>query len=728
MLFRASVVSLLACLAVAAGAAPQAYWIEAKPADAGEAVIREAIVKAGFAGPEATAQSLLATADAAPGTPAAGLARLAAGLELVEAGQHEAALAALRHPEVAATPLHDHALFGVARALESRKDPAAAAAYLAVADARPEGPLACVGLFRAADVAASFGDAAGARAAAQRALDSCPTQAPHALLEMAQALEKLGDRKAAAAAYDRLDREFPASAQARSAQPRLAALASLLPALPPAERDARTLAKALALFGTSQWSAALPLFRALKARPLPRADSDLVRLRLARVYLNLKRTRDAEAELRTVPADSPHAAEAAFYRARAAAARSRQPDAYEAVAATYAGTPWGEEALLALANHYQKDARDEEALPYYRRLLAEYPEGSYADRAAWRVGWGDYRQGRYAEAARTLEDTARRRKATSFTPGMLYWAGRAKQALGDTPGARALMFEVEARFRHSYHGLRAGEALLTLPRGPRPDPTAPIVPLDPAQTVPEPQLTRVRLLLLIDRDDEAYDELSGLPSSPLVHATRAMIDHRRGRLRPAIVSMKRAYPEWVSEAGAGLPPEAWRVLFPLEFDRLLREKAAEEGLDASLVASLICQESTFNPGAVSSAGARGLMQVIPPTGRALARQLGRRYRTNDLLSPEVSLDYGTLYLRQMIDRFGGRVERVLAAYNAGPHRVDAWTAGRPEISEEEFVESIPFSETRHYVMTVLANREHYRRLYGLGSRAAAPAPAQAYAP
>jgi soluble lytic murein transglycosylase len=109
----------------------------------------------------------------------------------------------------------------------------------------------------------------------------------------------------------------------------------------------------------------------------------------------------------------------------------------------------------------------------------------------------------------------------------------------------------------------------------------------------------------------------------------------------------------------------------------------------------------------------------------LARQLGLRYRSNDLLSPAVSLDFGTLYLRQMLERFGGRVERVLAAYNAGPQRVDAWIAGRPDMSEEEFVESIPFSETRHYVMTVLANREHYRRLYGLGPTPAAPALAQA---
>jgi soluble lytic murein transglycosylase len=104
----------------------------------------------------------------------------------------------------------------------------------------------------------------------------------------------------------------------------------------------------------------------------------------------------------------------------------------------------------------------------------------------------------------------------------------------------------------------------------------------------------------------------------------------------------------------------------------------------------------------------------------MARQLGlRRFRTSQLHDPETSLAVGTLYLRQMLDRFDGRVERALAAYNAGPHRVEAWTAGRPGIGTEEFIETIPFTETRTYVKIVLGAREQYRRVYGLPT--AAPA-------
>jgi soluble lytic murein transglycosylase-like protein len=143
-------------------------------------------------------------------------------------------------------------------------------------------------------------------------------------------------------------------------------------------------------------------------------------------------------------------------------------------------------------------------------------------------------------------------------------------------------------------------------------------------------------------------------------------------------------------------------------------------VDPALVAALILQESSFDKEALSRAGARGLMQVMPATGRRIARAKGRRFRRAALHDPETSLDFGTHYLRQMSERYPGAVEKVLAAYNAGPHRVDAWTAERGELPAEEFIESIPFSETRAYVMIVLASREQYRRLYGLERVAPGP--------
>lgn len=703
-----------------AGAAPaSSYWLEAAPQDSAEAELRDALAKAAFATPAAGAASLRQVSEAHPGTVVSGLAQLAAGLLTLERGRAADAPAFLRHPDIAKTSLADYALLALAQGLEAARDPSAAEIYVAAAEARPEGPVACVAFFRAADALAGSARQTEAVAVLTRATTACPQQQPRALLQIAELRDAQRELKAAAEAYDRLDREFPVSPQAKEAAARLRALASYLPAASADARNARDLRKAIALADADDTTRSIPLLRALLTRRLGREDADLVHLRLGRALLSTKREREGEAQLAAVSDDSPWGAEAAFQRAKVAARRIQRGDPFEAVATRYAGTPWGEEALLSLANFYQKDARDDDALPYYRRLLDGYPQGRYAERAAWRVAWGTYRQGRFDEAAQSLERAARLMPTSPYTPGMLYWAARARLTLGDTERARQLLAETVQRFKNGYHGLLAQQALKRLPAGATAAPALVLrsSSLAPADGIPEPQLTRLRQLLLLDRVDAAFDELKALPPTPASQATIASLESRRGRLRPAITAMKRAYPEYVSQAGDELPDSVWRIIYPLAFGEMLTAKAAEEGLDPALVAGLICQESTFDANAVSVAGARGLMQVMPRTGRTIARAKRVGYSTRALHDPAVAMDFGTHYLRHLMDRFGGRVERVLAAYNAGPERVDAWTASQPDMPAEEFVERIPFTETRIYVMTVLNAREQYRRIYSLAQPA-----------
>jgi soluble lytic murein transglycosylase len=698
--------------AVSARASSSVPWLQATPADAGETAIRDALTQEAFGGPRAQAEELRRRAAASPGTAASGLAQLAAGLLLVDAGRHAEAVSALTHPDVALTALADHALHGLGQAKEAARDSAGAGVtFLAAADARPQGPLVCPALLRAAEAFAEARQLDRALTCLNRALAACPDDEPRLLLRLARVQDARGDRRAAAAAFDRLDADHPASPEAREGQRRWAALLGLLPPMEPQVGVARALKKAMALVEIGRHRDAVPLLRTLLSRKLAPEELELVRVRLGRALLSLGQPRDAQAAFAGVRSGSPADAEVAYEWARYQARRQRSAAPYEAFLARFPATPWAEEALLALANHFQKDARDQEAVPYYRRLLETAPEGRYAPRAAWRVAWADYREGRF-EAAATLLERVARLGTNAASAGFLYWAGRARRELGQVDTARQLLAETVRRFKHTYHGIRARELLAQLPPAAATASTVSPGAAAPAE-VPEPQAARVRQLLLIDRLEEAAEELRTLPPSTTSRATLAWIEWRRGRLRPAIVAMKRAFPEYVSEAGDLLAPEVWRILYPLAFGDLLRTTASEAGLDPALVAALVCQESTFDAGAISRAGARGLMQVIPPTGRQIARDLGLTFRRQALHDPKLSLAFGTHYLKQMIDRFGGRVERALAAYNAGPHRVEAWTAGRPEMSAEEFIESIPFSETRNYVMVVLASQDHYRRLYGL---------------
>jgi len=129
------------------------------------------------------------------------------------------------------------------------------------------------------------------------------------------------------------------------------------------------------------------------------------------------------------------------------------------------------------------------------------------------------------------------------------------------------------------------------------------------------------------------------------------------------------------------------------------------------VASLIRQESEFNPSAISYANAYGLMQLLPQVGREMARQEGiRDFKTYQLLDPQTNIRLGTRYLRQMLDKFGGVQEYALAAYNAGDNRVVDWRAAGPYSGMDEFVESIPFTQTRNYVESILRNEEAYKAM------------------
>lgn len=710
---------LSAALPALAAAAGHGLWMEPQPQNAAESAIRDAVAAPRFDGASARAEALLRISEQNAGTAASGLAQLAAGLILLESGRAAEATSPLGHPDVARTALRGLSLLALAQALEKTRDLGAAAeAYAAAAGGEPA---SCGALLGAAGAFQRAPQLDRAIEAIERVLAACPKQRAEALFALAKAYDAKGDTRAAALAYDRLDRELPASAEAREAAPRLRALLAYLPPSSPAERAARAVKKGLGLFDAGRASEAVAALRAVPAEKLSSGEADLVRVRLGRAFLTTGRLREAELALLAIRPGSAYEAEAAYHLAKIQERRSQRVSAYEPVAARFAGSEWAEEALLALANHYQKDARDEEALPYYRRLLEGYPEGRHVERTTWRVGWGDYRAGRYEQAAAAMEKTARLRPHANVTPALLYWSGRARKELGQVDRARALLDETYRRYKHAYHGIRAREALAQLPPGPYAPPPLLEAASAEREELPAAARERVRQLLLLERFAEAEDELRALTPSPVVQGTLAWLEWKRGRLRPAITALKRAYPEYIGEAGDLLPDEAWRILYPLQYGEILRAKAGEEGLDAALVAALVCQESTFDAGAVSVKGARGLMQIMPPTGRSLARSLGVVYQRHALHQPETSLDFGTRYLRGMLDRFGGRAERALAAYNAGPHRVDAWTAGRPEMSAEEFIESIPFTETRLYVMTILAMQEQYRRIYGLSAEPATAA-------
>ncbi len=388
---------------------------------------------------------------------------------------------------------------------------------------------------------------------------------------------------------------------------------------------------------------------------------------------------------------------------------------------------WFMEGLLSAANMYLLEREYEKAARLYAEVDERFPGGKYAAYAHWKAAWLTYRLGRRDEAKYLFDQQIALYPNSPEVPNALYWRGRVAEAENDTPTARACYSKIVARFTNYYYADRARERLAAI----KAEPAAVLPILDRIATpapasvggplAPPAENLRAQKARLLENGgliDLAIRELqaAGPSQAHWVLAEIARIYEGAGRHYRALQTLKRVLPSYYAWELEALPRPIWEALFPRPFWPDIERYSSENDLDPYLVASLIRQESEFNPDAVSRANAMGLMQLLPRVGRSVARQVKLRgYSTSLLTSPGVNIRLGTRYLRKVLDDHDGSLQYALAAYNAGNHRVAAWQDGAEYADIEEFVESIPFTETREYVQAILRNATMYRRLYGTDS-------------
>jgi soluble lytic murein transglycosylase len=230
--------------------------------------------------------------------------------------------------------------------------------------------------------------------------------------------------------------------------------------------------------------------------------------------------------------------------------------------------------------------------------------------------------------------------------------------------------------------------------------------------VDSPHLAKARLLANAGLNEYIAEEIKADPDSDLWSAlAEAQIYANYGETYRALRALKRALPYATTASIDSIPLAYWHILYPEPYWDTIRAESAKNNLDPYMVASLIRQESEFDPSVISYANAYGLMQLLPSVGKAMAREEGlSHFQTFQLLDPEINIRLGTRYLRQMLDHFGGVEEYALAAYNAGDNRVTDWQSAGPYQGLDEFVESIPFTQTREYVEAIERNQETYKAI------------------
>jgi soluble lytic murein transglycosylase len=669
-----------------------------------------------------------------PAKPEKAIADFARGVRLLQEAKYAEALPLLSADALAGTPLAAYSAYysgiaylNLARASEART------VFSRLRAANPPGFLSEGAALREAETAVAQEDFAGASKIYEE-LSRRKTAAPDAvLLALGRALASAGDKVKAAEAFARLYYEFPLSVLASTAETELDGLRDLRPVRESPARFRLELGRAERLYAARRYAAARDAFQAI--RPLASGDdAELVALRLAESDNFLRRYRQACDGLRPYLDSASRKAEAQFFYLTALRELGEHDEFVErsrALAAAFPTSSWADETLNNLATHFILIDDDDQADSVFRELYTRFPKGPHAERAAWKAGWWAYKHGRHQDAVTFFEGAAGSFPRSDYRPAYLYWSARAREASGDKAGASALLRIVVSDYLNSYYGRLAAKRLgpaaakaaaekpdppVGRPSSPSSDSPEAIAAKPPSDLPVGAPLDVMRLLISLDlleaaRDELLYAQRNGSDSAAL-NATLAWVHNRLGDYRRGIVAMKRAYPGYMSAEAAALPAELLKVIFPIDYWSLIKRYAPARGLDPYLVAALINQESSFLADARSPANAIGLMQLLPSTGRRYARTLRiKRYSTASLTRPEINIQLGTAYFADLVSRLGG-VSYALASYNAGPHRLTTWTAERPGLEGDEFIDDIPFPETQGYVKKILGTAEDYRRLYG----------------
>ncbi|MDQ3159877.1 MAG: lytic transglycosylase domain-containing protein [Pseudomonadota bacterium] len=332
-------------------------------------------------------------------------------------------------------------------------------------------------------------------------------------------------------------------------------------------------------------------------------------------------------------------------------------------------------------------------LPDSARRLAAVPASAYDEKLhEWRVREALTRSDWAAALSATRKMGAEQRKDSRWQ----YFAARTSELTGDASGAQALYRQ--AAQAADFHGFLAADRLQ------QPYALCPWTPVvtatEKAAVARDPRIVRALQLFALDRKSWAVREWNDALSRFSDAQRRIAVDvaQDNGWFDRGVFGL-------VNVGGKRYPDEIrlYRLRFPLHHDSSIRREAARNNLDPAWIAAEIRAESVFDPNARSSADARGLMQVLPGTGAMVAAKIGMPWKGGEsLYDADTNIVLGTAYLRQLMDKYGGKPYQVMAGYNAGPAPLNRWISQRPTMDPDFWIETISYKETRDYVARVLA--------------------------
>lgn len=629
--------------------------------------------------------------------------------------------------------IDDYILFYQGQALEAEgRYIEAAGAYDFIISLYADSSLREKARFRKASALFDSGDFTGAKNEFDGFIEAYPKSSSlaDAIFKSARSSFALNRHSEALRLLKDLYVRFPANKAAVEAHEMLLGLKSAgvdIITLSPKERMMR----ADKLFDAARYRTALNEYSELVKEKNEFSDKALLKTAVANI--RLKKYDRAEKILKGY-LSKPGArkeAEALYWYALSSVRQGREAgllDAEKQLSAKFPGSDERAKALILIGRYY--DGKNPEgALNAYRTVLDEFRESPSAEDAYWTLGWTAYRSGRYDEAYENFtvyqEVMPRGRLLNQFT----YWAGRSAERLGRFKEASDAYESVCGNSTQTYYCLMAGQRLQYQrdpegnieENGAGPDPGAEAGLIEG----PPPVGARAgKEFLTGDARYRAAMELLGLGLTTEAAEEVDLLSKRYSKEKPALLEFAgllydaedyyralRIYRLHFSSVRQD--KEILSIAFPLKLVEMVKRKAPASGAaDPYLVAAVMREESHFNPNAVSPVGAMGLMQIMPSTGRFIAGELGKRgFRLSELLNPDINIELGSWYLGHLLKRFDNDIVLSIAGYNAGPNAAARWAGSLPA-ELDEFIESIPYDETRAYTKRVLKSYMEFIRLSG----------------
>jgi soluble lytic murein transglycosylase len=619
------------------------------------------------------------------------------GLELLEKKQWDDAVATLTEAADAYPEVAPFLRLRIAEAEAARGNVQSAATILSEVVAISDTSAATVARLRLPALYEQLGDAASTDAAWQQtnpiAIDEL-TEAD--FVSMATALAKAGRTDLAMRTRVRLLTTYT---QGRYTEQTFDFLKDELAKLPASEK----VALAAKLARSDRYDQALAL--------LP-ADAPEARATRIRALFNSRNYTTLLAETEGVKLG-----DSALMLLRARAAwRSNNPQVFlaglDALEREFPASRDAVEAKIQRAKYYTTDSPD-----YARAVenLTKAIDAGASDENLWTLGWIYVLWGREDDALKTFDRYISTYADGDWKTNSLFWSAKLFDRRGRTAERDAKVAQLVLEYPHSYYAYRAKE-LWSTGNGQRA--TGNVFPDLEAELakITEPRFATVRELQSIGLDRAAAREMKELAAkyedNAGVQFMLADVYVRGGEPFKANGVLQRRFRQFVRHGGENIPRRFWEILFPLAYWETIREEAERRGHDPYLIASIIRQESGFEPTTVSNAGAVGLMQIMPEEASRIgtAGGLGEIAR-EDLFDPQKNIALGAAEYSQKLATMSDNPILAIAAYNAGETAVREWIVRTSPDDADLFIESIPYAETRLYVKTVTRNRHEYHRIY-----------------